>query len=187
MTVPAGFIDGCIDTSILLLVLDPNTKPPLDPDTGEPLVRAGERVEYLIDSLNNDQQKIIIPTPVLSEVLVYAGTAMQKYLQILNSQAVFRIAPCDQKAAIEAALAHRDALDRGHLRIDTANPDATKTKIKFDRQIVAIAKSEGAELVYSDDDDVIGYAERAGLKAYRTRDLEPPPEDPQTAMDFNSS
>lgn len=173
------------DSSILLLVLDPKAKPPTDPDTGVPVERAAERIEYLIDTLNNDQQKIIIPTPVLSEVLVQAGDAMQKYLQLMNTQSVFRIASFDQKAAIEAALAHRDALERGGFRIDTENPDATRTKIKFDRQIVAIAKAEGAEAVYSDNSDVIGYAQRSKLKAYRTADLDLPPEDPQQAMKFD--
>ena len=83
-----------------------------------------------------------MPTPVLSELLVYAGRAMQEYLQFFNDRMAFRIAPFDEKAAIEAALAHRDALERGGLRIDASNPDASRTKIKSDRQIVAIAKAE---------------------------------------------
>jgi len=120
----------------------------------------------------------------LSELLVYAGAAMQSYIETLNGQSVFRIVPFDQKAAIEAALATRDAIDRGGHRVDAANPHATKTKIKFDRQIVAVAKAEGAIAVYSDDDDVHNYAKRSGLNAYRTMDLELPPEDPQASMDF---
>lgn len=172
------------DTSVLLLLLDPNAKPPTDPATRARVERAAERIEHLIDVLANDKEKIIIPTPVLSEVMVYAGGAMQKYMQYFTDQSVFRIAPFDQKAAIEAALAHRDALERGGLKIDAANPDTTRTKIKFDRQIVAIAKAEGASAVYSDDDDVIGYAKKAGLRAYRTADLDLPPDDPQHSMDF---
>ena len=92
--------------------------------------------------------------------------------------------PFDQKAAIEAAIATRDALNRGGLRVDATNPDVTKTKIKFDRQIVAIAKAEGAHSVYSDDDDVHSYAQRAGLKVFRTADLDLPPENPQMAMEL---
>ena len=172
------------DSSVLLLVLDPNAKPPNDPSTGQPLDKAADRIEYLIENLTADKEKIVIPTPVLSEVLVHAGDAMHKYLDILNGQAAFRIAPFDQKAAIEAALAISDAIKRGGLRHDAANPDATKTKIKFDRQIVAIAKSEGAQAVYSDDADVHSYAKHAGLDAYRTVDLDLPPEDPQTSLDF---
>ena len=172
------------DTSFILLVLDPRAKAPLDPMTGETVTKPTERVEYLIKNLSADREKIIIPTPVLSEVLVYAGEATDKYLETLNAQSTFRIAPFDQKAAIEAAIATRDALNRGGLRVDATNPDVTKTKIKFDRQIVAIAKAEGAHSVYSDDDDVHSYAHRAGLKVFRTADLDLPPENPQMAMEL---
>jgi len=140
----------------------------------------------LIGNLSADKEKIIIPTPVLSEVLVHAAAAMQTYLEILNGQAAFRIAPFDQKAAIEAALAMSDAIRRGGHRVDAANPDVTKTKIKFDRQIVAIAKAEGAHSVYSDDEDVHRYATQAGLKAHRTCELDLPPEDPQANLDFSA-
>ena len=172
------------DTSVLLLVLDPSAKPPTDPATGQPLERAAARIEHLVDTLTKASTKIIIPTPVLSEVLVLAGEAVSKYLQHLNGLSVFRIAPFDQKAAIEAALAHRDAMGRGGHRFGTASPDTTRTKIKFDRQIVAIAKVEGARMIYSDDQHVVGYARRAGLEACRTSDLDLPPEDPQKSMDL---
>jgi len=171
------------DSSVLLLVLDPNAKPPNDPATGQPLDKAAERIEYLIENLTADNERIVIPSPVLSEVLVHAGEAMQPYLDTMNEQSAFRIAPFDQKAAIEAALATSDAIRRGGHRIDAANPDASRTKIKFDRQIVAIAKAEDAHAVYSDDADVHGYAKHAGLDAYRTADLDLPPEDPQSRLD----
>ncbi len=108
---------------------------------------------------------------------MHARNAMHPYLEVLNGQAAFRIAPFDQKAAIEAALAMSDANRRGGFRVDAANPDTSRTKIKFDRQIVAIAKAEGAKAVYSDDVDVHSYAKLAGLDAYRTVDLDLPPED----------
>jgi len=147
------------------------------------LNKAAERIEYLIENLAAAKEKILIPTPVLSEVLVHAGDAMQPYLDTLNEQSVFRIVPFDQKAAIEAAIAMSDAIKRGGHRVDAAKPDANKTKIKFDRQIVAIAKAEGASVVYADDDDVHRYAKQTGLKAYRTSELEIPPEDPQGSLD----
>lgn len=120
----------------------------------------------------------------VSELLVHAGEATNQYLDVLNGQAVFRIAPFDQKAAIEAAIAMGEAISRGGIRVDATDPDATRGKVKFDRQIVAIAKAEGASAVYSDDGDVVKYAGQAGLKAYRTIDLDLPPEDPQTKMDL---
>ncbi len=172
------------DTSVLLLLLNPKTKPPIDTATNQVVKNASARISHLVDVLSNAKEKIVIPTPVLSELLVHAGDATNKYLDILNSQAVFRIAPFDQKAAIEAAIAMEDAINRGGIRIDAKDPNVTRGKVKFDRQIVAIAKAEGATTVYSDDDDVIKYARQAGLSAYRTVDLDLPPEDPQTSMDF---
>lgn len=173
------------DTSVLLLVLDPTAKPPTDPTSGGPVSQAARRIEHLILTLSNQREKIIIPTPVLSEVLVHSRDAMDGYLNILNGQSVFRIADFNQKAAIEAALAMRESLSRGGHRVDAANPDATRTKIKFDRQIIAIAVAEGAHSIYSDDEDVHSYGSRAGLMVFRTIDLDLPPEDPQVAMDFD--
>lgn len=173
------------DTSVLLLVLDPKAKGPADPASGLPVEQAAKRIEHLITVLSNQREKIIIPTPVLSEVLVHAGAAMGGYLNLLNGQSVFRIADFNQKAAIEAAIAMQEALLRGGHRVDAANPDASRTKIKFDRQIVAIAKAEGAHSIYSDDDDVHSYASRGGLLAYRTIDIDLPPDDPQSKMHFD--
>lgn len=172
------------DTSVLLLLIEPMAKAPKDPSTGLPVEKAADRIAHLVAVLSEDQSKIIVPTPVLSELLVHAGGAMNHYLETLNSQASFRIANFDQKAAIEAAIAMSDAIRRGGMRIDASDPSTTRGKVKFDRQIVAIAKAEGASAIYSDDDDVVKYAQQAGLKAHRTVDLDLPPEDPQTRMDF---
>lgn len=170
------------DTSILLLLLHPHAKPPLDPATGKVVEKAADRIKHMVDVLSNAREKIVVPTPVLSELLVHAGDATNHYLDVLNGQSVFRIAPFDQKAAIEAAIAMGEAIGRGGIRVDATNPNATRGKVKFDRQIVAIAKAEGATAVYSDDDDVFKYAQRASLKAYRTIDLDLPPEDPQGSL-----
>ncbi len=116
--------------------------------------------------------------------MVHAGPSIATFLHSLNNNAVFRIANFDQKAAIEAALSIRDSIERGGIKIDASDPTTTRGKVKFDRQIIAIAKAEGASTVYSDDSDVVTYAHRAGLKAYRTADLDRPPEDPQQSMDL---
>lgn len=173
------------DTSVLLLALDPSTKPPLDPETNGPLLRAGERIEHLIDTLSTDKQTIIIPTPVLSEILIYANLAGPKWLQYFNTTSVFRVVPFDQKAAIEAALSIRSSLERGGLRIDASDPGVTRGKVKFDRQIVAIAKAEGADMIYSDDADIIKYAKDAKIRTTQTINLDLPPEDPQQNLKFD--
>lgn len=172
------------DTSVLLLTLDPDAGCPLDPNTNAPLEKARERIEYLIATLSAAKETIIIPTPVLSELMVYAGEAGPKWLQFFNETAAFRVASFDQKAAIEAAISIRDSLNRGGLKIDALDPGVSRGKVKFDRQIVAIAKAEGAGAIYSDDDDIVKYARDAGLNAYRTADLDLPPEDPQQSLEL---
>lgn len=172
------------DSSVLLLALDPRAKPGVDPITGEAVEQAPARVNYLIKRLSDAKEKIVIPTPVLSEVLVHAGQATNDYLELINTQSVFRVATFDQKAAIEAARALSDAINRGGIRVDSANTVATKTKIKFDRQIVAIAKSEGAHTIYSNDEDIHKYASRESITVYRIYDLPIPPEANQQSFDF---
>ena len=172
------------DSSVLLLVLDPNAKAPNDPATGKPVEKAAKRIEYLIENLKGYKETIIIPTPVLSEVLVHAGEATNDYLHYLNSRSVFEIVNFDQMAAMEAAIAMKDAINRGGHRVDTASPNTTKTKIKFDRQIFAIAKVKAAHAIYSDDEDIHNYARHAQLDAYRIADLDLPPEDPQQEFEL---
>nr|WP_294520061.1 hypothetical protein [uncultured Rhodopila sp.] len=126
--------------------------------------------------------KIVIPTPALSECLVYAGPAGAEYLTILGKQSCFRIASFDERAAIEAAIRTFDARQRGQRK--GGNPADSKAEIKFDRQIVAVATVEGASAVYSDDEALRGYAIEAGMDAYRLADLPLPPEDPQKDLPF---
>lgn len=164
------------DASILLFVFDENTP--------SSVPRAKERVEYLVDRLTAAGERIVIPTPALSECLIHAGPAGPEYLTILSKQSCFRIASFDERAAVEAAIRTFQARQRGHRK--GGNPEASKTKIKFDRQIAAIATVEGATVVYSDDSDVRGYAAEAGMEAYGLSDLPLPPEDPQTALPFDS-
>ena len=172
------------DTSVLLLAIDPSVNPPLDPSTNAPLSRAAERIEYLIERLAEEKSIIVISTPVLSEILIYAGGAGAKWLQYFNGTAVFRIAAFDQKAAVEAALSARDAIERGGMKVDAPNSSASRAKVKFDRQIVAIAKAEGASAIYSDDDHVARIGKAAGLQVYTTAELDLPPDDPQQSLTF---
>ena len=97
---------------------------------------------------------------------MHAGDAWDEYLDILGKPP-FSIAPFDKKAAIEAAALLEKAFRRGKKR----NPAMTKTKMKYDRLIAAIAKAHGAGAIYSDDEDIHKLAEQAGLTARRTSDL----------------
>jgi hypothetical protein len=94
-------------------------------------------------------------------------------LDIITRSSRFRIAPFGARAAVEAATAHRDAIIGGDKKEGTK---ADWSKVKFDRQIVAIAKVEGANIIYSDDGDVARYSTRDGLKVFNFEMLPEPPE-----------
>ena len=67
------------DSTTLLHLLDPETKASLDPATAEPVVDANARVKFLVKEIEARKEPIVIPTPVLSEVLVHAGSAVADY------------------------------------------------------------------------------------------------------------
>jgi hypothetical protein len=159
------------DSSVLLLALYPSACAPVDPKTGKTLEYAKERVDFLVSTLTKNRTKVLIPTPVLSEVLVYAGSSASSLAAQLN-QTPFRLAPFGPKAAFDCAEAIRLYGLKGH-------KGATRAKVKFDRQIVAIAKSEGVDTLYSDDDDVWKYGQHAGLTVVRSYEL---PRDPDSAQ-----
>lgn len=168
------------DASILLLFLYPEAKSPLNPETREVVDKSKERINYLIKNLEKDKLKIIIPTPVLSEVLVYAEEASLKYIKILDSEAVFKIADFNKLAAIETAeLAREDLTKR-----DRSDKNITQAKLKFDRQIIAITKVNGADTIYSDDINLSKRAKRAGLKVIGIAELPLPPENDEPSLDF---
>jgi hypothetical protein len=132
------------DATTLLLLLSPAVPAPVDPATGMPVEHAKERLDHLVKELEQSRTRIIVPTPALSEILVKAGAAGPAYLERLNSSAAFRIAPFDQRAAVEVAAMTRDALATGNKR---GGVQGTWAKIKYDRQIVAIAKVEGVRIL----------------------------------------
>lgn len=87
-------------------------------------------------------------------------------------------------AAVEVAAMFQDLLRRGDLKVDAVTENVSRSKVKFDHQIVAIAKVQGASIIYSDDRDVAQYGKRSGIAVVRTAELPLPPGDPQTAMDL---
>ena len=154
-----------IDATTLLCFLEPDAKAPIDPNTGEPVTDAKQRIGHLISALEKKRETIVIPTPALSEVLVHAGSAGPEYLRILNASSCFRIADFDQLAAVELAAMTHEALSAGNLRAGT---DATRATLKFDRQIIAIARVQYQSTIYSDDEDIAKLAEKLDLEVFPT-------------------
>jgi predicted nucleic acid-binding protein len=149
------------DASYLIPLLDPRVKGISD----------NPRVNHLFATLEKAKAKIIIPTPALSEVLIGAGDAAPKYLEIINRSARFKVVPFGERAAVEAAAAHREAIDAGNKK----EGDISWAKIKFDRQIMAIAKVEGADCIYSDDGDLVRLGQKDGISVVALDQLPHPP------------
>lgn len=142
------------DASILIYVIDEQPNPPTDPTTGNPVDRCNERVTHLLGSLQQQNAKVVIPTPALAEVLVRAAKGGPEFLRILSSSRHFRIAPFDERAAVEFA-----ARQAKRSELNARAPASTRAKAKFDDQIAAIAAVEGATMIYSDDEDIAKLAE----------------------------
>lgn len=164
------------DNNVLCLLLHTDADVPNDPATKTPISRAADRVNYLADQLQERGVIILIPTPVLAEFLTFAAP---DYLIEINQSAWFEVAPFDQRAAIEAALALRRAMAPGGPGKKLGISDTTWQKIKVDRQIVAIGKARGVTEVYTTDSDVITLARESNLKAIHVADLSLPPDEQQ--------
>lgn len=130
--------------------------------------RVPERVGLLVSALIERHARVILPTPAVSEFLVSAGPEAGAYLDNIREQAVFDIRPFDLAAAVEAAAATRAALARGDKR---SGATGSWQKVKVDRQIVAVAKVHGAEVLYSDDTDIRVLGKASGIRVVRTKEL----------------
>jgi predicted nuclease of predicted toxin-antitoxin system len=160
-----------VDATTLTLFLDPGAPIPDDPETGQRPERTKDRLDLLIETLETERAKLLIPTPALSEVLVKAGDAGPAFLDVINASMVFKSADFDQRAAVEAA-AINIALEK---KFGTKAFSGSKVKTKFDVQIVAIAKVNGADVIYSEDSDIRKLASEIGIKTVSVADLPLPP------------
>jgi predicted nucleic acid-binding protein len=136
------------DASVLIPFFDQNADVALDPETNEQVDKVQERLRYLVQSLDEAGENIVVPTPALSELLVGFGGASDGPIGTLTREKAFRVVTFDIKAAVEAALMQGNSTAVGRLRQAT---ERNRHQMKFDLLIVAIAKAEGAHTIYSDD------------------------------------
>jgi predicted nucleic acid-binding protein len=157
------------DTSYLVVILQEKFPPVKDRDD-KIVPKARERINYLIQQLSANNSIILIPTPVLAEIMVRAGKAGPEYLEKLSDSSKFRMMSFDVRAAIEAAELIRKLKEE-----QRGQPLETWAKIKFDVQIVSIAKAENSTVIYSDDSGIENHGKRVGITVRRICDLQLPP------------
>lgn len=164
-----------LDSSVLLFLLEPHASAPLDPSTGKPVDRCSDRVNRLVADLSAKRAKIIVPAPVLAEILVNAGSAGPGWLKIIGETRSFRVVPFDARAAVEFASRQSARKAAGK------RADGPRAKAKFDDQIISIAHVEGASVIYSSDEGLARLA-APDIEVLGIADLPLPPQDAQMSF-----
>lgn len=140
------------------------------------------RLDHLVKTLSDDGTYVGIPTPAYAEFFVDGDQATSPVLATLRRKHWIQVLPFDERAAIEAAMITR--AERG---TKTGKRGASKKswqEVKFDRQIIAIAKVNNASAIYSDDEDLRIQARKYGVDAHELGDLALPPEARQGKLDL---
>ena len=78
------------DASFLIYFLDPKIKGGIG---------SNPNIDHLVATIQKTGERIAVPTPALSELLVKAGDAGPKYLEIVARSKFFRIAEFGERAA----------------------------------------------------------------------------------------
>ncbi len=168
------------DASVLIFLFEKDASGPLDPNTGQPVTQCYDRVNHLVETLTRDRAKIIIPTPSLAEILVKAGAAGPEWLRLVSENRFVRISPFDMRAAVEfAAIQH----ERRQIGSKSTEP---RPKAKFDDQIIAIAKVESADVIYSSDGG-LAKVTPPHIEVIGLTELQLPPEDLQLKLRLESA
>lgn len=97
-----------------------------------------------------------------------AGEDGPEYLDKIASSKTILVRPFDELAAIEVAAIELTDRRKGDKR---GGATAAWQKLKIDRQIVAIAKTNKAHTIYADDGDVRKFAEKIGIKVVSSWEL----------------
>jgi len=171
------------DATFLLYLVDGSAAPPIDPATGLPVEKHVERVEYLIERLSEARERILIPMPALSEILVCDPESIPAYMNQFGNGKLYVLGEFDALAAVEVGyMTFQDGCIRS-MRLS----NETKAKLKYDRQILAISKVAGVSAIYSDDGKLCRKAAQNGIKAFGVHELPPRPPEKQGALDLRVS
>jgi predicted nucleic acid-binding protein len=128
---------------------------------GEETAFFSRLLERVVENLGAYKMPYYIPTPVLSEILIYLDERLAaKILAAISFSDIFRIIPFDTKAAVELANMDRDVIVKGDKREGSKEP---YQKIKLYRQIVAICKTHNIQTLYSEEKNLCKIAQRHGM------------------------
>ena len=173
-----------IDANVLSLIVFPGSSVPRDFRTGQPVDRAKERAQAILDQAARRNDLVLVATPILAEVLIPVVEAAGAWVSEFQNSPHILLRGFGDRAAIELAIRSRLARDAGNKRDGATGPWA---KVKYDRQLLAIARVEGASCVYTTDEDVFKHAAAFGVEARHLADVQPDPEQSSLFPDPNES
>lgn len=158
------------DCNFLSILFNERARIPRRADGKLVVENAQERIDLLVKDISKERSKIILPTPALAEFMLLAQSEWTRYLTLIRRNSIFEIAGFDEAEAAELV---QLCLLEG--KVKAKGPGAeTWAKVKYDRQIVAIAKTKRVEVVYSTDGGVRKLAEKMGIAAKDLVDLKAP-------------
>lgn len=138
-----------VDTNFLIANADPKTSE----DTRH-------RITHIFAIAEKTKTRIIFPMPAIAEYLVQADEGALNILNVSERKTFIFAAPFDRAAAFECALLERQARESGDKRDGSTIP---WQKIKIDRQIIGIARAQGATLIITNDQNLKLNAMRFGI------------------------
>jgi predicted nucleic acid-binding protein len=163
-----------VDSNFLVLMFDPGAMPHID--------RGRERVTHFIAELTASQEVIMIPAPVIAEVVAGRIERTMEIMEELRHQRAFAVQPLDDVIAIERGFLIRAAVDRAPVH---ERPAGWKVAMKYDAQIAATARVRRARALCTADEGFELYLAGADIEIIRIEDLPLPPAPPQRALDLD--
>jgi predicted nucleic acid-binding protein len=150
-----------IDTNVLVQIMqNDGAKDLIDPETDKLVAGAFERAEALVDRIDTLNGVVVLPAPVVAEYLLgIERNSYQRHLEILNGVRCIEVSAFDQQAAIECALLVTNQ------EMKQLDPDSKMAKLKYDRQILAIAIASGAKEIWTHDKQLYKRSRAMGLIA----------------------
>lgn len=163
---------GLFDAGFIYFLFDDRARAPRD-SKGKPIVdRAQDRIDFLVQRISEQKDKIILPAPALAEFMLLSADRWIDYLTIIRRRSVFEIVGFDEPEAVELV---EHCLKSGDgKRLKSGTPE-TWAKLKYDRQIAAIAATRRVECIYSTDADLHKFAGQLNIKSCNLIDLPLPP------------
>lgn len=162
-----------LDTNILICFIQPD--PPSRTE------RVPERVKYLLQRLDEDGISVVIPAPVLAELLLYADADERAVRAELHRIPRVEFGPFNELAAVELARVERELQSA---KISRSEFIGSRSKLKFDKLIIAIALGYESPMLYTDDNNLAKISKRIGLRVTSSSQLPVPPENQQQGFDF---